>query len=130
VGRDPGERRVLEIALARRPRVEPERASAAGGAELEQCLRCNDVSPQQLPAGDALELPQLLEWINSDVRVRADRERKATLGHRFERREAVAEGGLRGGAQADSGFGLRGQGELVLPGVRRVDGLRVWGEGA
>ena len=54
------------------PLLEAERACTLVGAEAEKRLRGDDVSPAHLTSRDSLELAQLLERIDADVRVGAD----------------------------------------------------------
>ena len=99
---DAGERAVGEIDLDRRPLVEPERGGALGRPIARSILGGHDVAPQLLPAGDALELAELLERVDPHVRVRADDRADAALGSALDREEAVAEVRLRRRADADA----------------------------
>ena len=103
---------MAEVDLDVRPRVEPERGGALAPSRSQQLARRDDVAPQLLPPGDALELAQLLERVDADVRVRADAERDPALEQAADRREAVAEIRLRRRADADPRAGVGEQVEL------------------
>ena len=72
-------------------------------------------------AGDSFELPQFLERIDADVRVRADAQPDAALAHRLDAEEAVAEVRLGRRADADPGAAVGHQVELGVVGVCGVD---------
>jgi len=61
---------------------------------------------------DALQLAQLLERVDPDIRVGADADPDPTLAQLLHRREAVAEVGLGCQAQADSCAGIGDQIQL------------------
>jgi hypothetical protein len=54
------------------PLLEAERACTLVGSEAEKRLRRDDVSPARLTSRDSLELAQLLERIDADIRIGAD----------------------------------------------------------
>jgi len=56
------------------PLLEPERARAFVGAEAEERVGRQHVSAAGLAAGDPVQLAQLLERVDADVRVGADAE--------------------------------------------------------
>src|SRR5438445_12018746 len=84
------------------PSLESERAGAFVGAEAEQRLGGDDVAAPTLAACDSLELAQLLERVDPDVRVGADAEPDAAPAHALDRQEAVAEVGFGRRARADA----------------------------
>ena len=77
-----------------------------------------------LPPRDALELAELLERIDADVRVGADAERDAAMADTHDGQEPVSEIRLGGRAGADRGAAVAEQVELGAVGVRRVDDRR------
>ena len=119
-----------EVDLDPRPVVEPERARADLAAEAQELLGGEDAAPAGLAARDPLELAQLLERVDADVRVRADAERDRALADALGREEAVAEVGLRRRAGADGRAGRGEEVELGAVGVRRVDDGRSLAEAA
>ena len=127
---DAAQRLVLEVDLDLRPRLEPERAAALVGAEAEQPLGREDAARPRLAAGDPLELAQLLERVDADVRVGADAERDPAMLDPRGREEAVREIGLGRRAGADGRAALGEQIELRAVGVRRVDDRDVRAEAA
>src|SRR5258708_27178814 len=82
------------------PGLQPERARAFVRAEREQPVDRDDVPLQLQPARGPLELAQLLERVDADVRVRADADADAALADAVDRREAVTE--VRFGRRADA----------------------------
>ena len=94
-----------------------ERASAHVAAELVQLIGREDAAASGLPSRDALQLAELLERIDADVRVRADAERYRALSDALGGQKAVAEVGLRRRAGAD---GRTRRGEEVELGAVRV----------
>ena len=121
---------MIEIDLDRRPHVEPERASAGACADVEQRLRREDAAAQALAPGDALELTQLLQRVDADVRVRADRDGDAALEERPGRYETVPEVGLGRRADADGAPVGSEEVELGVVRVRAVDDRRPLAEAA
>src|SRR4051795_4237549 len=111
---------MAEIDLDVGPLLEPERAGSLVCTDAEQRLVRDDVTSTALPACDALELPQLLERVDADVRVGADADADASRRHPLDGEEAVAEVRLGGRAHADSRSGLGEQVELPAIGVGRV----------
>src|SRR4051794_6289456 len=83
-----------------RPRLDPECRRPLLGAEAEQRTYRDDVPLAGRPPRGALELPQLLERIDADVRVRADADPDPALAQRRDGDEAVAE--VRLGGRADT----------------------------
>jgi len=93
-----------------------------GLAELmkrDERMRADETVAGAAP-GDALELPQLLERVDADVRVRPDADAEPALAELLHRREAVAEVGLGRRAGTDPRASRREQVELVPVGVRCV----------
>src|SRR5215216_2954521 len=127
---DTHERGVPEIGLDIVPAFEPERRGALVRAEAEEARRRDDVALPRAATGDRLQLAQLLERIDSHVRVRADAHADSALAQRLHRYEAVAEVRLRGRADTDARTRVRQQVELVPVGVGRVDDRRVRPEAA
>ena len=71
---------VMETALRNSvPGIEAECGGAFRRSEAEQRVDGIDASPPGLPPADALELAQLLERVDSHVRVGADAERDAAM---------------------------------------------------
>src|SRR6266542_6535329 len=87
------------------PVLDPQRGRTFVGAEGEQPLERDDVAPQGQPTRGALELAQLLERVDSEVRVRADADADAPCADPVDRREAVAE--IRLGRRTDAQAGAR-----------------------
>src|SRR2546430_2181510 len=85
---------MLEVDRDLTPRFQPEACSALVGAEAEQRVRRDDVAPAGAAPRDALQLAQLLERVNADVRVGADADPDPALAQLLHRREAVAKVGL------------------------------------
>src|SRR4051812_12054360 len=84
------------------PLLEAERACTFVGAEAQKRFRRDDVPPARLTPRYSLELAQLLERIDADVRVRADADADATRADALDRQEAVTEIRLRRQASADT----------------------------
>ena len=82
------------------------------------------------PPGRGLELPQLLEWVDAHVRVRADADPDPALAEPLEGRESISEVGFGGGTDADTGARRGKQVELVVVGVRGVNDRRAGPEAA
>src|SRR5262249_19532702 len=112
------------------PVLETERAGALVRAEAEQRLGRNDVAAPALSARDPLELAQLLERVDADVRVRADADADAARADALDWEEPVPEIRLGRRARADARAGAREQVELVAVRVGRVDDGRALGEAA
>src|SRR5436190_11209598 len=104
---------MLEIDADLPPRFEPERCGALVGAEAEQRVRRDDVAAAGAASCDALQLAQLLERIDADIRVGADADPDPALAELLHRREAVPEVGLGRRAEADARAGIRDQLQLV-----------------
>ena len=68
--RDAIERPVVEVDLDLAPRLETERASAVRAADRPQRVRVEHAAPAVLTPCDPLELAELLERVDPDVRVR------------------------------------------------------------
>jgi CDP-diacylglycerol--glycerol-3-phosphate 3-phosphatidyltransferase len=119
-----------EIDLDVVPLLEPERAGAFVGAEAQEALRGDDVSAAALPARDPLELAQLLQRIDANVRVGADAQADAPLAHPLHGEEAVAEVRLGRRAGADARARRGDQVELGAVGVGGVDDRRSLAEAA
>src|SRR5918911_3778770 len=119
---------MVEVDLDLVPLLEAERAGALVRAEAEQRLGGDDVAPATLPACDALELAELLQGIDADVRVGADAHADVALADSLHRKEAVAEVRLRGRARANARTGLSDQVELGAVGMRCVHDGRALAE--
>src|SRR2546430_9504390 len=104
---------MLEVDRDLTPRFQPEACSALVGAEAEQRVGRDDVAPAGATPRDALQLAQLLERVDADVRVGADADPDPALAQLLHRREAVAEVGLGREAEADSRAGIGDQIQLV-----------------
>ena len=74
-----------------------------------------------MPARDPLELAELLQGVDPDVRVRADADSDPALAESLDRREAVTEVRFRRRADADAGAGFLDELELGVGGVGCVD---------
>src|SRR5581483_4311893 len=125
---DARERRVLEVGVDIGPRPEPERAGTLVGAEAEQAPDGDHVAAERLAPRRSLELPELFERIDADVRIGADADADAPIAEPLHRREAVAEICLRRRAEADARAGLGEEVELPLARVRGVHDRRMRAE--
>ena len=118
---DPGERRVLQVDLDVRPRIDADRTGALLGAEAQE-LDCREhAAATRLAACDPLELAELLERIDAHVRVRSDAEGNRPRADPFSRKEAVSEIGLGRRARADDASARGEQIKLGTVRMRRVD---------
>ena len=77
---------MTELDLDAVPGVDPERRRTPHRADGQEILHRHDVAAELLPAGDALELAELLERVDANVRVRADAQRDAALENAGDRR--------------------------------------------
>ena len=98
--------------------------------EPDQLLGREDAAAAGLTAGDALELAQLLERVDADVRVGSDAERDRPVPDALGREEPVAEVCLGRRAGADRRAGRGKEVELGAVRVRRVDHGRALAEAA
>ena len=121
---------MIEVDLGVRPRVETECRSSLVGADPEQRVGRDDVPAQRGPARDPLQLSELLERVDTRVRVRADADGDAALEDALDREVPVAEIRLGRGADADARAALSEEVELRVVGVRRVDDRRPRAEAA
>ena len=121
---------MVEVDLDRFPLVEPERGGTSARADLQEALDGDHVAAKLLPAGRALDLPQLLQRVDPHVRVGPDAERDLAREQALERREPVAEVRLGRGAEAHARAGLGEEVELAFVGVRPVDDRRARPEAA
>ncbi len=119
--RDAVERAVPDVHLDVVPRVEPERRGADVRADLPELVGREHAAAALLPPRDALELAELLERIDADVRVGADAERDAAMADTHDGEEPVSEIRLGGRAGADTRPAVAEQVELDAVGVCRVD---------
>ena len=108
----------------------PRAAAPSSAPNADQVVDPDHVAPAALSARDPLELAELLERVDPDVRVRADADRDPACEQPLDGQEAVAEVGLRRRAGADACAGLGEQVELCPVGVRRVDDRRPLAEAA
>src|SRR3954468_12596436 len=115
---------MLEVDLCVGPGLEAERRGALVRTEAKEGVGRNDISTQRSAARDSFQLAQLLERVDSDVRVRADAHPDAALAELLDREEAVAQVGFGGRARADARIGLAHEVELRVVGVRRMDDRR------
>src|SRR5947207_12598711 len=113
-----------EVDLDVVPLLEAERARSFVRAEAEQRLGRDHIAAAALAACDPLELAQLLERIDADIRVGADADADAALAHPLDGQKAVSEVRLRRRTRADARTGLRDQVELGAVGVRGVHDSR------
>jgi hypothetical protein len=109
-----------EIDLHVVPLLEPERPRAFVCAVTEQGRGRQDVAPARLAACDPLELAQLFERIDPDVRVGTDADADRALAHTLDGKETVAEVRLRRRTRADPRTCPRKQVELVAVRMSRV----------
>ncbi len=112
------------------PLLEAERTCPLVGAEAEQRLRGDDVAPAALAACNALELAQLFQRIDADVRIGADADSDSARADALDRQEPVPEVRLRRRAGADAGAGAREQVELGAVRVCRVHDRRALAQAA
>jgi hypothetical protein len=115
---------VVEVDARFRPRVEAESVGSPLRADGQKRPDGEDASLPCLAATNALELAELFERIDADVRVGADAQRDASVGRPREREEAVSEVRLRRRAHADARPGVTEQIELGPVCVRRVHDRR------
>src|SRR2546423_5791675 len=127
---DAPQRRVPEIDLDVVPTLKAECAGALVGAEAQERLGGDDVAAAALTAGDALELTQLLQRIDANVRVRPDADPDAPGADALDGQEPVAEVRLGRRACTDARAGPREPGELGAVGGRRVHDRRPFAETA
>jgi hypothetical protein len=106
------------------PCFDAERGSTVGGTHREEVVGRDDVTRARLATSDAADLPELLERIDTNVRVRADRDRDPALEKLADLRETVTEVRLRGGTQADACPCLGDELQLGLGRVRGMDDRR------
>jgi hypothetical protein len=88
------------------------------------CLRAHRERERREPSRDPVELPELLEWVDPRVRVRADADGDAALENALDGEVAVTEVRLGRGADADARAVLSEEVELRVVGVRRMDDRR------
>src|SRR6185436_4984877 len=110
--RDAVERPVIEVDLDLTPRVESQSASAVRAADRPQRVRVEHAASAVLPPRDALQLAELLEGVDPNVRVTPDAERDPAVEHADRRDEAVAQVGLGRRAGADRRAAVPQQVEL------------------
>jgi hypothetical protein len=99
-------------------------------ADLPQLVGCEDSAPTFLPPGDTLELAELFERVDADVRVGADAERDSAMPHANGREEAVSEISLCRRAGADRRAAVAQKVELRTVRMGRVDDRRPVAEAA
>src|SRR5204862_5152172 len=114
------ERGVLEVDLDVAPALEAECPGALVGAAAEERRDGEDTPLSCAPARDALELAQLFQRVDPDVRVRADADPDPALADLFRGAEAVAEIRLGGRADADAATRLGQEAEPVRVRVAAV----------
>src|SRR5262245_3185338 len=107
-----------------RPGRETERAGADVLPERVQLVRGGDASPACLSPGDALQLPELLERIDANVRIGADRDGDRTSPHAVRGEKTVAQVGLGGRTGADRRSRRSEKVELGAVRMRRVHDRR------
>ena len=127
---DAVERAVVEVDSIAAQRSRPSATRAVRAADLPELLGREDAAAAALAARDALELAQLLERVDPDVRVRADAERDAAVAHADGGEEPVAEVGLGRRARADRRAAVAEQVELGAVGVGGVHDRRPLAEAA
>ncbi len=128
--RHAAERRVTEFHFDLVPAVDPERRSARFRPDPQKLGGRDDVASKRLATGDALDLAELLERVDPDVRVRADADRDSSFLQPLDRQKSVAEVRLGRRAGADAGPRVTEQVELCVGGVRGVDDRRLRAEAA
>ena len=112
---------MVRVDLDRGPLLELQGSRSLGRPDLEQLRGRQDPAAARLATCDPLELPELLEWVDPHVRVRADAERDRAVENLGDAQEAVAEIGLGRRAGADARSGGSEQVELVVVRMRGVD---------
>src|SRR5581483_12244165 len=118
---DAAQRRVVEVHRAVGPAVDPERGRALVGAEREQRVERDDAAAPCRAPRDPVELAELLERVDADVRVGAGADADPAFAEPPDRREAVPEARLRRRAETDARAGLGEQVELRVRRMRGVD---------
>jgi hypothetical protein len=111
---------MFEVDLDIVPPLETERAGTFVRAVTQQRGRGQNVAPSRLPTRDPLQLTELLERVDANVRVRSDAEPDRALAHALHGQKAVAQVRLRRRAGTDARACLREQVELLPVCVRRV----------
>jgi CDP-diacylglycerol--glycerol-3-phosphate 3-phosphatidyltransferase len=111
---------MVEVDLDLRPALEAEAAGTLVCAVTQQSLGPEDAASARLAAADPLQLTQLLQRVDPNVRVGADAERDTPVRDAGGGEEAVREVGLGGEAGAHGGAGVGEQVELGAVGVRGV----------
>src|SRR5207344_2993815 len=119
-----------EVDLDLRPLVEAQRPRADVSAERVQLVGREHAASLRLAARDPLELAELLEGVDADVRVGADAERYRAPPNALGGQEAVAEVRLGGRTGADRRPGRRNEVELGAVGVGGVHDRRAAGQAA
>ena len=125
-GRHALKRRVCQVDVNLRPRLQPERASALVGAKAQQPFHGEHAAFARLATSDSLDLAQLRERVDADVRVGADAERDPAVLDARGGEKAVREVGLCRGARADRCTALleQIQRDLFAVGARLADPSR------
>src|SRR6476646_5055623 len=121
---------MLEIHVDAGPALEPESRGPFVRAKTEEGRKSDHIAPPLATAGDALQLPQLLERVDAHIRVRADADADPACAELQHRREAVAEVRLRGRADAHPGASVGEEVELARIGMGRVHDRRARAEAA
>src|SRR5919204_4429765 len=112
---------MAEVHLEVVPAIEAEGACSLVRAVTEERVDREHVPPARLASRNPLELTELLERVDPDVRVGADADADRARADAFDGEEPVAEIRLGRRARADPRAGSREQIELVAVRVRRVD---------
>src|SRR5437764_10028091 len=112
---------MIEVDHGIRPRCKAEGGRAFGSADREQLGDRDHAADAGLPAADALQLTELFDRIDPDMRVGPDTKADRPVPNARDWEEAVAEVGLGRRADADSRAGLAQEVELIAIRVRRVD---------
>src|SRR5207302_5682029 len=124
------EGRMIEVDRGIGPALHPESRRALVSAAAQQRGDREHVPLPRPAPGDPLQLSELLERVDPDVRVRADADPDPALADLIRRAEAVAEIRLRGRADANPRAGLGQEVELSRVRMGCVDNGRVRAETA
>src|SRR4029077_16058637 len=123
-------RTVAEIDGRVRPLLEAERGRPLVGAETQQRAAGDRLPLPGWTPGGAVQLSELLERVDTDVRVGTDAHPDPAVAEGGDGDESVPEVLLGRRAHADPCTGLREQVELGIARVGRVDDRRVRAEAA
>src|SRR5215218_1835965 len=115
---------MLRVDLDLRPTLESECRGTFVRTEAQKRLGIADLASTCRASSRRLQLAELFQRVDSDIRVRAGADRDPTLTQALDGCKAVSEVGLGCGGEADAGARGGQQVELVVVGVRGMDDRR------